>query len=134
MTLIRWNPFLMDDALEDFFKVKMSALAVDVYEKDGDVIVEAPLQGIDPKKIKIDIGGGILTIKGEEEKKSEVEEKNYYRKEVSSGSFHRTVRLPVAVKEDEAEAKFKDGILKISIPKAEQKKPKKSVDIKIEKK
>lgn len=134
MSIIRWNPFWMDDAFEDFFKGRTAPIAVDVYEKDNKVFVEAPLPGIDPKKVKVDVEGGVLTIRGEEEKKSEVEEKNFYRKEVSSGSFYRAVRLPVPVKEDAAEAKFKDGVLTVSIPKTKEEKSKKSVKIEVEEK
>ncbi|MFC1612321.1 Hsp20/alpha crystallin family protein [Patescibacteria group bacterium] len=134
MPIIKWNPFFMDEAFGDFFGSQPMAPALDIYEKDDKIIVEALLPEINPKKIEVDVDGGILTIKGAEEKKSEVDEKNYYRKEVRHGSFYRAVRLPVAVKEDKAEAKFKDGVLKISIPKAKETPVKKSVKIKVEEK
>lgn len=124
----------MNDEFEKFLKGRVVPIAVDIYEKDGKVFVEAPLPGIDPKKLKVNIDDSVLTIRGKEEKKSEVEEKNYYRKEVSYGGFCRAVRLPVAVKKDGAEAKFKDGVLTVSIPKAKEEKPKKPIKIKVEEK
>lgn len=136
MPIIKWNPFWADDFFEDFLdhNKRPIAPAVDIYEKNNNIIAEVALPKTDPKNIKIDVDGGILTISAKQEAKSEVEEKNYYRKEFSSGSFYRAVRLPVAVKEDKTEANFKDGVLKITIPKADKEKTKKSVKIKVEEK
>ncbi len=99
--------------------------AVDVYEDKNNVIVESELAGIDPEKVDIAIENDVLTIKGEGQKKSEVEDKNYYRKEIRSGSFYRSIPLPAHVLGDKASAEAKDGVLKISIPKAPEAKPKK---------
>lgn len=101
------------------------APAVDVFEDAENVYVETPLPGIDPEKVNIAIENDVLTIEGESEKKTEVEEKNYYRKEVRCGSFHRAVALPSSVKSDEAKAQYEKGILKITMPKEEKAKPKK---------
>lgn len=92
--------------------------AVDVYEKDNQVIVETPLPGIDADNLKITIENDVLSIAGSSEKTSEVDEKNYYRKEVRYGSFHRAVALPCAVDGDQADAQYKNGLLTVSIPKA----------------
>jgi len=105
--------------------------AVDMYEDKDNVIVETQLAGIDPEKVNIAIENDILTIKGESEKKSEVEDKNYYRKEIRRGSFYRSIPLPAHVSGDKAAAIAQDGVLKISIPKAPELKPQ---VIKIEKK
>ncbi len=99
--------------------------ALDVYETKTAVMVETPLAGINPKDVEVSVEKGILTIQGESKKEHEVEEKNYYRKEVRSGSFHRKVDLPKPVKEDEVIAEFEDGILRITCPKAEPSKSKK---------
>ncbi|MBT4120689.1 MAG: Hsp20/alpha crystallin family protein [Candidatus Magasanikbacteria bacterium] len=107
--------------------------AMDVYETETDVMVETPLAGMSPKDVEVSVEKGILTIQGESKKEHEVEEKNYYRKEVRSGSFYRKVDLPKAVKEDEVTAEFEDGILKITCPKAEPSKSKK-VNVKVIKK
>jgi len=76
---------------------------------------------------------GVLTIEGESQREHEIDEKNYYRKEVRGGSFFRQVSLPVAVKEDDVSAEFTDGVLKITCPKAEEKK-KNKVSVKVIKK
>ena len=101
------------------------APAVDVYEDENNVFVETPLPGIDPENVNISIENDVLTIEGSQEKKTEVDEKNYYRKEVRSGSFHRAVALPATVKSEDASADYEKGVLKIVIPKEERAKPKK---------
>jgi len=130
--LIRWNPFF--DGFDDDWSFPSLSLntkhgqfmpAVDVYEEKENIIVETQLAGIDPEKVDISIENDVLCIKGESEKKSEVEDKNYYRKEIRSGSFYRSIPLPAHVMGDKASAEAKDGVLRISIPKAEEAKPKK---------
>jgi len=133
--LIKWTPFLepfedMDKMLSEFIPGQAGRRhsfmpAVDVYEDKNNVIVESELAGIDPEKVDIAIENDVLTIKGEGQKKSEVEDKNYYRKEIRSGSFYRSIPLPAHVLGDKASAEAKDGVLKISIPKAPEAKPKK---------
>lgn len=98
--------------------------AIDMYEDKNNVIVETQLAGIDPDKVDISIENDVLSVKGESEKKSEVEDKNYYRKEIRHGSFYRSVPLPTHVLGDQATATAEDGVLKISIPKAPESKPK----------
>ncbi len=132
MSIVRWTP--MFPALEEFDKFfddfsPMNRMAnfvpaLDVYQTKDDVVVEAPLAGIDPAKVSISIENDVLTIEGQSEHKSEVDEKNYYRKEVRCGSFHRSVALPAAVNGDKAKATYEKGVLKISIPKEERAKPK----------
>lgn len=130
--LIRWNPFF--DGFDDDWSFPSLSLntkhgqfmpAVDVYEEKENIIVETQLAGIDPEKVDISIENDVLCIKGESEKKSEVEDKNYYRKEIRSGSFYRSIPLPAHVMGDKASAEAKDGVLRISIPKAEEVEPKK---------
>ena len=91
---------------------------VDVYEKGKDVIVETPLAGVDPKDVEVSIEGQALTLRGKKEHRKEVEEKDYYHKEVRYGVFSRTVHLPVPVLADKAEAVSEHGVLKVTIPKA----------------
>jgi HSP20 family protein len=98
--------------------------AVDVYQDKNNVVVETPLAGVDPEKVNIYVENDVLKIEGSSEHKSEVDEKNYYRKEVRAGSFYRAVALPTEVKGDQAKATFENGMLKIIIPKAEAVKPK----------
>ncbi len=134
MALIKWAPFF--DSFEEADKVfsdlspslRMSqgghVPAIDMYEDEDNVIIEAQLAGIDPNKVNISIENDVLTIKGESERKSEVDEKNYYRKEIRRGSFYRSVQLPAHVDGDKAKAKAGDGVLKVSIPKAVEAEPK----------
>jgi len=98
--------------------------AVDMYEDKDNIVVETQLGGIDPEKVDISIENNVLTIKGESEKKSEVEDKNYYRKEIRRGSFYRSIPLPTKVDGDAASAINEDGVLKITVPKASEIKPK----------
>lgn len=131
MALIKWSPFLepfeeMDKMLSEFVPSRSSGFvpAVDMYEEKDNVIVETQLAGIDPDKVSISIENDVLCVKGESEKKSEVEDKNYYRKEIRRGSFYRSIPLPTHVDGDKASAIAEDGVLKISIPKAAETKPK----------
>lgn len=133
--LIKWTPFLepfeeMDKFFSDFSPAVRGrgqggyVPAIDMYEDKDNVIVEAQLAGIDPEKVSISIENDVLSIKGESEKKSEVEDKNYYRKEIRRGSFYRSIQLPAHVAGADAKAVAEDGVLKISIPKAPESKPK----------
>lgn len=134
MSLIKWTPFLSE--FDDMDKVMESMLpavrgnqfgytpAVDMYEDKDNIIIETQLGGIDSEKVDISIENNVLSIKGESEKKSEVEDKNYYRKEIRRGSFYRSIPLPTKVDGDKATAVNEDGILKITIPKASEIKPK----------
>ncbi|PIY95539.1 MAG: heat-shock protein Hsp20 [Candidatus Kerfeldbacteria bacterium CG_4_10_14_0_8_um_filter_42_10] len=131
MRLIKWTPSLEpweegDKWLDDWKTGFDSGFvpAIDVYQTKEAVVVETPLAGVNPEKVNISIENDVLTIEGSMEKKSELEEKDYYRKEVRAGSFHRAVALPVSVEGDKAKADFDNGILKISIPKSEKAKPK----------
>ena len=142
MSLIKWTPFFADN-FDDMDKEYADILpavrgnqfgftpAVDVYEDKNNIIVETQLAGINSDDVKISIENNNLIIKGESEKKSEVDEKNYYRKEIRRGSFFRSVSLPAKVIGDDAKAVAEDGVLKITIPKAAEMKAK---TIKIENK
>jgi HSP20 family protein len=132
MSIIKWTPMLdpfneMDRWLDNWPQANMGnfAPAIDVYEDENNVYVETPLPGINPEEVNIAIENDVLTIEGGSEKKTEVDEKNYYRKEVRYGSFHRSVALPSSVKGEDAKAEYEKGVLKITVPKEERVKPKK---------
>ena len=123
MSLIPWSPFL--DTFENLENSFSSFVpAIDVYEDKDNVVVESTLAGIKPANVTINVHDDILTIEGKRESTSEIDEKNYYRKEVRSGSFHRSVMLPSSVAADKAQANFDNGMLKIVLPKKEEAKPK----------
>lgn len=134
MALIKWTPFLepfedMDKMFSNFMPAARAGQAgfmpaVDVYEDKDNVVVETELAGVDPEKVDISIENDVLCVKGESEKKSEVEDKNYYRKEIKRGSFYRIVPLPAHVAGEKANAVADGGVLKIVIPKAARTKPK----------
>ncbi len=151
MPLIPWRPWLwrpwedweeVDKWIDRWYKlierewpeIKEAEFIppVDVYEKGDNVIVETQVPGIEPEKVDISVEDDKLILKGKSEKKSEVEEKDYYRKEVRYGSFYRVVGLPTKVIGDKAQATYEDGLLKIVIPKAPVAKAKK-IKIKVKK-
>jgi HSP20 family protein len=94
--------------------------AVDIDETDKELVVTAELPGVGDKDVEVSLAGDILTIKGE--KKAEHEEKNgnSYYMERRFGSFSRSVRLPFEVRDEKVDAKFKDGVLTIHLPKPEE--------------
>ena len=129
------NPWFadFDKMFEDFgSQAEGFVPAIDVYEDKDNVLVETPLPGVDPDKVNISVENDVLTIEGASEKKSELDEKNYYRKEVRSGSFHRAVMLPATVQADKAQAEFDNGMLKIVLPKEKENKSK-SIKINVKK-
>ena len=125
--------FYLDDFFDDFAlpkMPKMELMKTDVYEKDGYIHIEMDVPGFDKNDIKIDVDDGVLTIEAEkEESKEDKEGKNYYRRERSYGSFKRQFNVG-GVKENEINAKFHNGVLKISFPKEEKKETKKFIEIK----
>lgn len=125
--LMQWSPMRDMDKFfeEDLWSGNDFAPAIDVYQDKDNVIVEAPLAGVDPEKVDISVENDVLTISGRTEEKKEVKREDYYRKEVREGSFSRSVILPMSVKADLAEAHSEKGMLKIVIPKADEVKPKK---------
>jgi len=98
--------------------------SVDLSETDGELQIAVEMPGLKPEEIDIDVSGNTVRISGEhkEEKKEEKEEKGrrYHRIERRSGSFFRTVELPCSVEEDKVAAEYKDGVLKVTLPKAEE--------------
>lgn len=133
MAIVKWTPMNMMDDMDRFpdagwmpmIPQRIMNPAMDVYEDQDQVIVETPLVGIEPSKVNIEIEDNILKISGQSGHQSEVDDKNYYRKEVRYGSFYRAISLPKAVVGEKANATYKDGILKIAMPKADEAKPKK---------
>jgi HSP20 family protein len=120
-----WDPFSdMDEVFNRLpatvggKQMRAFVPALDMYETDTAVVVETPLAGVNPENVEVSVQKGVLVIKGESKQEHEVEEKNYYRKEVRNGSFYREVPLPTAVIEDKVTAEFENGMLKITAPKA----------------
>ncbi len=104
---------LFDD--EDLFFPK-----VDVYETEKDIIISAELPGMEEKDIDISLSGNALTISGKKESEEVEKGKSFYRRERSYGSFRRSIELPGEVKEDQIEAVYEKGILKVTVPKPDE--------------
>ena len=141
MAIERWHPFTelmslrqaMDKLFEDSFVrpsramealAEVGAPALDVYQTPDEVVVKAALPGVKPDDVSIDISGETLTIKGEHKAEQEVRKEDYLYQERRCGAFSRSVILPGGLRTDKAEATMEDGILTLSIPKAEEVKPK----------
>ena len=118
-----------DDSLSNFFEGDSTKMKCDIYEKGGRVHIELDVPGFNKEDVKVDLDDGILTIAATKHEDKEEKEKNYYRKERSFGSFKRQFNVG-NVKENEIDAKFNNGVLKISFPKEEQKQSKKFIAIK----
>jgi len=91
---------------------------VDLIENEDDVIIKAELPGVDKKDLDISLTSNTVTIKGSTSHEEKEEKGNYYRREISRGSYSRTLSLPVDVDEDKARAKLKDGYLELVLPKS----------------
>lgn len=100
-------------------------LAVDVYESDEELVIKARTAGVNKDDLDVSISEGILTISGTLSSGDDSSATNWHIQECYWGEFSRTLALPVAVKEDEAKAALKDGVLTISFPKVQQEQAKK---------
>ena len=140
--IVRWEPFkdmmslreAMNRLFEDSF-IRPSAwplpfegetvgLPVDVIEGKDNVVVKASVPGLKPEDIDVSITGDTLTIKGETKSEEKVEQGSYIRQERRYGKFERSLQLPSLVVVDKADAKFEHGVLTLTLPKAEEAKPK----------
>lgn len=136
--LIRFEPMrdmitlreAMDRLFNDAFTPSVGATggwqapAVDLYQTDDEVVVKASLPGMKSDDVQISITGDMLSLKGEFKHEEEKQERAYHLREQRYGAFERTFALPTAVVSDKAKAEFENGILTITLPKAEEVKPK----------
>ena len=140
MAIIRWQPWRefgslrreMDNVFDNFLGKHSEREwssgnwqpAVDFVENDDNFLVTAELPGMKKENVTLNIVNNVLTIKGEKIAERELKEDKYYRLERSSGTFQRVLSLPVDVQVDKVSAEFKDGVLKVMLPKKEEVKPK----------
>ena len=138
--LTRWEPAremmslreAMDRLFEDSFtrpffareRDGWSLPAIDMYQTDNDVVVKAALPGIKADEVQISVSGDVLTLKGEMKHEEEKKDKAWHIHAQRWGSFERSVSLPTSVVADGAKAEFENGILTITLTKAEEVKPK----------
>ena len=136
MSLIRWDPFREFNTLPGRFggffgrdwdlptATTTWSPSVDIFENDNEVVIKAELPGMDAKNIEVRLENNVLLLKGERHFEKEAKEENYHRVEREYGSFSRSFSLPTAVDGDKVNAEYKDGVLKIVLPKKEERKPK----------
>ena len=105
--------------------------SLDVSETKNELVVKAEIPGMDAKDIDISLSDGVLTIKGEKRQEKEEKEEGYHLVERSYGSFTRSIRLPKEIQNEKINASYKNGVLKITLPKSEAAK-KKEIKIKVE--
>ena len=141
MSLIKWDPFrelnmfpvrfgrFLDKDWEKTMSTTVWNPSVDIFENDTDIVVKVEAPGMNAKDFDLRIENNVLMVKGERKFEKETKEENYHRVEREYGSFSRSFALPTGVKEENVTAEYKDGILKIVLPKKEEVKPK---SIKIE--
>jgi len=136
--LIRWEPArevmtlreAMDHLFDDAFTRPLSlrdgwsAPAVDMYQTDEEVVVKASIPGFKAEDVQINVTGDILTFRGEIKRADEKKEKAWHIREQRWDSFERALALPTEVVADKAKAEFENGLLTITLPKAEEVKPK----------
>jgi HSP20 family protein len=138
--LVRWEPFRdmlsLREAMDRMWEEGLlrapgplsawteGALALDMYETDDSVVVKATVPGVKPEDIDVSVTGDTLTIKAESKQEQEIKRENYLRRERRYGSMCRSVTLPGGLVSDKAEADYTNGVLTLTIPKAEEVKPK----------
>jgi len=147
-SLVRWRPMDkviprsffrsfwdtdIDDVFESFFEPSLLekfnwAPKVESYRKNGTYVVKADLPGVEAKDIQVTLENGCLTIKGERKVDKEVKEKKVERREVFYGSFERSIRVPVGLKTEGVKAKYRDGVLEVTVP-VEEKNPPKKIEV-----
>jgi HSP20 family protein len=112
--------FFNDVGLTDLFNKEGTLMPViDISETDKEYVITGEIPGVDAKDLDVTLTDGILTIKGEKKQENEKKEENYHRIERHYGSFERSFRIPEKVKTDKLDATYKDGVFKLSLPKAE---------------
>jgi len=110
---------------DDWLTETEGQLAVDVYQTKDELVIKAPIAGVKPEDVDISITDDVITVKGHRSDSKEVESDHYFAQECYWGAFSRSVILPVATMSDKAQASFKNGILTVRIPKADQSKVRK---------
>jgi HSP20 family protein len=156
MALVKWEPRSelepvrslrqeVDRLFEDFFRgwpkpwstgwlapaEGAFAPSIDLRETDKELILTAEVPGLQKEDVDVNIMEQSVTIRGERKQEKETKEQNYHYRETSFGSFQRVIPLPAPIVADKAKAKLKDGVLTLTLPKAEPSKPR-GVKVKVE--
>ncbi|MBI5746755.1 MAG: Hsp20/alpha crystallin family protein [Nitrospirae bacterium] len=139
---MRWEPFMdllsLQEKMNKLFEDSVSPHAgkgaeiptgtwypaVDILETDKDIVIKVELPGIDLSDVNLEIADNMLSLRGERRFEKDTKKENYHKVERSYGSFHRSFTLPGSVDQAKINAKLKDGILEVKLPKVENLKPK----------
>lgn len=140
MAIVKYNPFrdlramqeqmnrLLDMAwnreIGEELKEGIWQPPVDIYEDENSVVIKAELPGVDQKEIDIRIEDNTLTLRGERKHSQDVKKENYHRVERFYGTFQRSFSLPHTIDQEHVKATCEQGVLTITLPKREEKKPK----------
>jgi HSP20 family protein len=146
MAIVRWEPLrdlvtiqdrmnrIFDDAFrgvgrqgaseEDWALGGSWAPPVDIYEHEGNLVLKAELPGVDPADVDVRVENSVLTLRGERKFEAQVQRSQYHRVERAYGTFSRSFTLPSVVDAGAIKAEFKDGVLRVTMPKREEAKPK----------
>jgi HSP20 family protein len=139
MVIQRWDPFRemrqVENAMNRLWgrygglndwrsEIEQWSIPIDVLQKGDEVLVKASLPGVKPEEIDVSVEDNVLSIKAESSTEKETEDKGYLVRERSYGSFYRALRLPENVDPEKIKSSYKDGVLEINMPKAEEKKRK----------
>ena len=131
MALVRWEPVPMNRLFNSLFDTATAPTprrwlpATDLIESESHYVLRADLPGVSEDDINIELDNDVLTISGERKAEHQDRKAGYYRVERASGSFRRSLRLPEGVDAEAISASFDRGVLEVSIPKPEQRKPRK---------
>ena len=137
MSLVRWEPFRDLLALQErlnrgFDSSRQTgeeqlgtwAPAVDIYETEKEIVLKADLPGLKLEDVDISLNNNVLSVRGERRFEKDVKEDNYHRVERAYGNFVRTFTLPNTVNVEQIDATYDNGVLKITLPKREEARPK----------
>jgi HSP20 family protein len=137
MAMEPWNPFRemtsLRDAMDRLFQESFvrptgallgrGSIPLDVSETDHDIEVTATMPGVDPNDVQVTVQGDTLVIRGETRREQEHRDRNYLTRERHVGTYYRSITLPAPVNADKADARFENGVLRLTLPKAEEAKP-----------
>jgi HSP20 family protein len=145
MALVRWNPardlldlerefnrifnryndkFGLQKELDEEFENAVWSPLTDIVENDNEYVMKMDIPGVKKEDVKISYSNGEIRISGERKHEEEKKDAKYHRVERTFGKYYRSFLLPDHIKEDKIEAEFKDGQLTITVPKADEVKPK----------
>ena len=146
MRLVRWQPFNRDFGVLARKFNRMSDLrlwdeedrdssgqwhpVLDIYDDGNDLVLKAELPGLKKDDIDVKVDNNVMTLHGERKRETEAKEDSYYRCERSYGTFSRSFTLPTTVDANKITASYEDGVLAVTLPKAEEAKPR-QIDVKV---